>query len=117
MSDDEFNSDWSKPYMFKPLCLTEIAYPESDSDTDDEEPGDNPRPRSGHRVVCIGNNIYSFGGYDPQNSGGPTLFGELWRFDLVQYRWSRLLGPEDPGMPEELASMAICTSGNYILVG
>lgn len=116
MSED---NDPNKPFALKPLLLTEIAFPEdSDSDEDDIYLNtEQPYPRSGHRIVCIGNHsIYSFGGYNPEIEDDRTLFGELWRFDLLSYRWTQELGPKDAGMPNELASMTMCASGNYILV-
>lgn len=110
--------DPREPYLLKPISLTEILSPDQDDDDMDEDDADQPYPRSGHRIVCIGNHsIYSFGGYNPEIGGGRTLLcRELWKFDLVNYRWTRLLGPEDPSIPDELASMAMCASGNYILV-
>lgn len=115
---DDMAVDPNDPYMLKPLFLTELAFAESDDSDDEEEDPQQPHPRSGHRIVCIGNHsVYAFGGYNPQmRDGQRTLFGEMWRFDLTNYRWTQVLGPNDPGMPEELASMSMCASGNYILV-
>lgn len=116
--DNDVLVDPNKPYTLKPLFLTEIAFPEDSEDEDEIYlNSEQPYPRSGHRIVCIGNHsIYSFGGYNPEIGEDRTLFGELWRFDLLSYRWTQVLGPEDAGMPNELASMTMCVSGNYILV-
>lgn len=116
--DNDVLVDPNKPYTLKPLFLTEIAFPEDSEDEDEIYlNSEQPYPRSGHRIVCIGNHsIYSFGGYNPEIGEERTLFGELWRFDLLSYRWTQVLGPEDAGMPNELASMTMCVSGNYILV-
>lgn len=118
MTDDvDVAIDLNDPYLLKPLFLTELAFADSDSDEDqDDTDPQQPQPRSGHRIVCIGNHsVYAFGGYNPV-ADGRMLFGELWRFDLNSYRWHQVLGPDHPGMPQELASMAMCASGNYILV-
>lgn len=119
MADDLDSAiDLSDPYMLKPLFLTELAFAESeDSSESEEDDPHQPFPRSGHRIVCIDNNVYAFGGYNPDIRNGQTpLFGELWKFDLNSYRWTQVLGPSDPGMPEELASPSMCVSGKYILV-
>lgn len=121
MADDlDSPVDLSNPYMLKPLFLTELAFADhcDDSDSDEEEDPQQPYPRSGHRIVSIDNSIYAFGGYNPEMRVGQSqLFAELWRFDLSSYRWTQVLGPDDPGMPQELASTAMCVSGKYILVG
>ncbi len=58
-----------------------------------------PMPRSGHKMVCSGSRLYSFGGYnpdvlisdsemadDPFWSESWPLFKELWRFCTLS-RW------------------------------
>lgn len=117
-NDLDMAVDLNDPYMLKPLFLTELAFAESDSEEEDEEDPQQPFPRSGHRIVCIGNHsVYAFGGYNPDMPNGQSrLFGEMWQFDLNNYRWTQVLGPNDPGMPPELASMSMCASGKFILV-
>ena len=116
--DFDMAVDLNDPYMLKPLFLTELAFVPDDDDESDEDDPQQPYPRSGHRIVCIGNHsLYAFGGYNPEmRNGQSTLFCELWRFDLTNYRWTQVLGPNDPGMPQELASMSMVASGQYILV-
>lgn len=120
MTDDvQRTVDLNDPYVLKPLFLTELAFAESDEDDADEDSQQQqPFPRSGHRIVCIGSHsLYAFGGYNPVTRRGQSnLFGEMWRFDLTNYRWTQVLGPNCPNMPQELASMSMCASGNYILV-
>ncbi|KAM3963037.1 scruin like at the midline [Aphomia sociella] len=105
-------------YVFEPFKVTEVKYRSSFLS--------NPRPRSGHRIVCDDTNIYCFGGYNPVlpiaclDIENPTwtpsvpLFKELWSFSLATRKWKKhdLL----ESMPEELASNAMCMHGKYIMI-
>ncbi|KAK3880199.1 hypothetical protein Pcinc_007664 [Petrolisthes cinctipes] len=83
-----------------------------------------PMPRSGHRIVCHGLSFYSFGGYNPKI--GPNeylddtwlmtnpLFQELWQFNTVSQKWTRVEGAGR--MPEELASHSAVQLGHNMLV-
>lgn len=86
-----------------------------------------PRGRSGHRVVCDSENLYSFGGYnpgipddDPEMSIDPNwtaskpLFKEIWKFNFVTRRWKRL--PTHRDMPNEVASSAVILKERTLIV-
>lgn len=84
--------------------------------------GDFPKQRSGHRLVCIGNNLYLFGGFNPNNTVGDVLnclFRELWKFDLITHQWTLLLrgdGENSNPMPVELASHAMIRHGDRLII-
>lgn len=104
-------------YTFKPFVFTKP-----------EVKGiEQPKARSGHRIACDHRNLYSYGGFNPcvsdtdpdmrddqMWSASKPLFKELWRFNFVSKRWSRLPGQEN--MPNELASNAVILCGNTLMV-
>jgi hypothetical protein len=51
--------------------------------------GPTPDPRYGHSQVTVGGDIYVFGGLKKEN-GSHNLFGDLWRYDPDQRRWTLL---------------------------
>lgn len=65
----------------------------------------NPRARSGHRIVCKNTSMYAIGGYNPilpdDDEYAQTLFREVWRFDFMSRTWKKL---EVEALPGELAS-------------
>lgn len=76
-----------------------------------------PRPRSGHRIVVDGANVYAFGGYNPDNEGDDPsnfLFKELWQFNAYTHRWTNLSMSGE--IPSELASHAALLLQDKILV-
>ncbi|XP_022200696.2 kelch domain-containing protein 10 [Nilaparvata lugens] len=86
--------------------------------------GCTPKPRSGHRIVCDEDNLYSYGGYNPkitvQNMGSDSdwqisrpLFKELWRLNLVTHEWEKL---KCKNIPNVLASNAVALSGKILMV-
>ncbi|VVC92686.1 kelch domain-containing protein 10 homolog [Leptidea sinapis] len=105
-----------REYIFEPFKVNEVKCrgPEC------------PRPRSGHRIACDDTNIYCFGGYNPSlppsqlQRHNPTwtparpLFRELWSFNLASKRWKHHKVTEN--MPEELASIAMCMNGRYLMI-
>ncbi|GIY73673.1 kelch domain-containing protein 10 [Caerostris darwini] len=76
-----------------------------------------PEPRSGHRIVVLDGNVYTFGGYTPIAEGGSVnhlLFKQLWRYNVAARCWKLL---ESTGeIPEELASHSAALLGSYMLV-
>ncbi|CAN8002063.1 unnamed protein product [Ixodes hexagonus] len=76
-----------------------------------------PKPRSGHRIVADGNNVYAFGGYNPDNEGADPssfLFRELWQFNTYNQRWTNLKMSGE--LPTELASHAALLHCDKMLV-
>ena len=53
-----------------------------------------PAVRSGHTAIEICNTLYIFGGY--HTVGQPTCLGDLWKLDLVTFRWRRVNVPWEP---------------------
>ncbi|XP_064486479.1 kelch domain-containing protein 10-like [Ornithodoros turicata] len=94
-------------FCFRPFTIN-ILQPKSDSV---------PKPRSGHRIVASGGNVYAFGGYNPENEGDDPnsfLFKELWHFNTDSKRWTNLDMTGD--IPSELASHAALLRGDTLLV-
>ncbi|VDO03219.1 unnamed protein product [Rodentolepis nana] len=50
---------------------------------------DIPAGRSGHRIVCIDDEIYVIGGY-VQLPTRLEVFGEIWAYNILAQRWRRL---------------------------
>nr|CDS28115.1 kelch domain containing protein 10 [Hymenolepis microstoma] len=50
---------------------------------------DVPAGRSGHRIVCIDDEIFVIGGY-VQLPTGLEVFGEIWAYNILAQRWRRL---------------------------
>ncbi|CAL1285269.1 unnamed protein product [Larinioides sclopetarius] len=77
---------------------------------------DCPKPRSGHRIVAVGGNVYSLGGYTPfieENTLSHVLFKELWRYNCASKTWKLL---ETTGkMPERLASHCAVVVDNHMV--
>ncbi|XP_063238402.1 kelch domain-containing protein 10 [Bacillus rossius redtenbacheri] len=87
-----------------------------------------PMPRSGHRLVCDGSDLYLFGGFcprlspqhasqmdaDPVWAESRPLFKELWRFNMAAREWRRL--PCEASLPRELASSAACMRGGVVFL-
>lgn len=98
-------------YSFKPFTVTRCKY-----NLSDESKTHLPKPRSGHRIVCDEGNLYSFGGYNPENENGVpvhALFKEIWKFNFASQTW-RCICPDD--MPDELASNAVLLRGCTMLI-
>lgn len=55
----------------------------------DVEAGENPLPRSGHRLMADDGNIYAIGGYI-QFPDRLVVKGEIWRYNIVSNRWDML---------------------------
>ncbi|XP_033648079.1 kelch domain-containing protein 10-like isoform X2 [Asterias rubens] len=84
-----------------------------------------PCARSGHAAVADDNNLYIFGGYNPdletlQDYFGRNeemlfpLFQEIWRYNFDTNMWSRL---QTRGrMPMQLASMSMVLCSNHIMI-
>ncbi|VDK36927.1 unnamed protein product [Taenia asiatica] len=69
--------------------------------------------RSGHRIVCIADDIYVIGGY-VQLPTGLEVLGEVWVYNLLAERWRRL---NLPNCPFRLAlSACALVIGNRILI-
>ncbi|KAF2356629.1 Galactose oxidase/kelch beta-propeller [Trinorchestia longiramus] len=57
-----------------------------------------PLPRSGHRMVCVDQKLYIFGGYNPNIEAHcdpywqltKPLFAELWHFNTTTGTWGRM---------------------------
>ncbi|XP_015909567.2 kelch domain-containing protein 10 [Parasteatoda tepidariorum] len=76
-----------------------------------------PSPRSGHRIVVTGGNVYSFGGYNPisvDDAVEHILFKELWVFNIVSKTWKHL--KTSGNAPEELASHCAAFIDNHLLI-
>ncbi|XP_022107260.1 kelch domain-containing protein 10-like [Acanthaster planci] len=84
-----------------------------------------PCARSGHAAVADSNNLYIFGGYNPdletlQDYFGPDeemlfpLFQEVWRYNFDTNMWRRL--NTRGHIPMQLASMSMVLFSSYILV-
>lgn len=106
-----------KAYAFKPLTFKKH-----------EAQGlHKPKARSGHRIACDENHLYSYGGFNPRI---PTedpemvddlvwleskpLFKEIWKFNLLTQKWKRLPGQSE--LPKELASNAVVLRGSKLMV-
>ncbi|GFY42270.1 kelch domain-containing protein 10 [Trichonephila inaurata madagascariensis] len=78
---------------------------------------DLPKPRSGHRIVATGSDVYTFGGYTPVRFGpvlNHVIFKELWKYNIASRTWKLL---ETSGkMPETLASHCAALVGNNMVV-
>ncbi|KAG8177333.1 hypothetical protein JTE90_018356 [Oedothorax gibbosus] len=78
---------------------------------------DCPKPRSGHRIIVKGGNVYAFGGYTPMTSDTEVahiLFKELWKYNCASKTWQLL---ETTGkMPEQLASHCAVLVDNKMIV-
>ncbi|VDM15989.1 unnamed protein product [Hydatigera taeniaeformis] len=75
--------------------------------------GDVVSGRSGHRIVCIADDIYVIGGY-VQLPTGLEVVGEVWVYNLLAERWRRL---NLPNCPFRLAlSACALVVGNRILI-
>lgn len=117
------DTDDNKPYTFRPFELTKVDY-KCYKGLFDKGINSYPKPRSGHRIVFNGSDIYCFGGFNPVTStvrrrgtDATILFRELWRFDTFTLKWHLLFGPRDSSdMPLELASNAMCIKENMIVV-
>ncbi|KAK9497400.1 hypothetical protein O3M35_004727 [Rhynocoris fuscipes] len=85
-----------------------------------------PKARSGHRIVCNKNNIYSYGGYNPdlmttvsdfnldENwAESKPLFREVWKFNMARSEWSKVRASN---IPYVLASNAVVLQGNVLMV-
>ncbi|XP_043282304.1 kelch domain-containing protein 10 homolog [Venturia canescens] len=105
-------------YEFQPLVLREHK----------SHSQERPRGRSGHRIVCDGKYLYSFGGFNPcipdndpdlrhdQNwLENRPLFRELWKFNYSTERWKRLL-PSNNSMPTTVASSAMLLKDRTLVV-
>lgn len=107
-------------YSFKPFVYEVQMF----------EEGETPYPRSGHRIVCDDDNLYSYGGYNPvrglfdQNGEGNNdsndvdedmlaLFPDLWKFNFANMKWKRLPVRD---IPFALASNAVILSGKILMV-
>ncbi|XP_038054310.1 kelch domain-containing protein 10-like isoform X2 [Patiria miniata] len=85
-----------------------------------------PCARSGHAAVADGNNLYIFGGYNPdletlQDYFGRNeelllfpLFQEIWRYNFDTSMWKRM--PTRGRMPMQLASMSMLLFSDHILI-
>ncbi|XP_078488171.1 kelch domain-containing protein 10 [Ciona intestinalis] len=78
-----------------------------------------PVARSGHRCVADDNNLWVFGGYNPDIriiNGQPSdgLLREMWKFNLTTKVWKQL--PSHENMPAEVASHAVFRHGKHMLV-
>lgn len=52
-------------------------------------PREIPAGRSGHRIVCINDEIFVIGGY-VQLPTGLEVVGEIWAYNILANRWRRL---------------------------
>jgi N-acetylneuraminic acid mutarotase len=77
--------------------------------------GSPPSPRSGHRMVSVGSNLYVFGGFtNPDNSN------EFFRFSATEKKWEKLdaqrvSGP--PPSPRSAHGMVSVGSDLYVFNG
>ncbi|CAG7822338.1 unnamed protein product [Allacma fusca] len=106
-------------YSFRPFVFKELSPVYSDGINKGKE----PKPRSGHRIVCDEGNFYSFGGYleitvpfnNFENAQGiQHLFEELWKFNVSTQHWEYL--PTEGETPKELASHSAVMHGDYMVV-
>ncbi|CAB0001160.1 unnamed protein product [Nesidiocoris tenuis] len=105
-------------YAFRPFVF-EKYYPAKSGN------GGKPKPRSGHRAVCNDQNLYSYGGYNPNiktSAFAPVdvhwleskpLFRELWKFNFASKTWTKL---EAANVPLVLASNAVLLEGRVLFV-
>ena len=96
-----------------------------------------PIGRSGHRIIASDNHIYAVGGYnpflgsnlrdprlplDPNNPenrnlgerGHPSLFKEVWKFNLSTYTWSLI--DDFQSVPPTIASHAVAALGRWLFM-
>lgn len=108
-------------YNFRPFELTEVDY-KSYRGLYGEGIHTYPKPRSGHRIVCNDNDLFCFGGFNPDLRIGPprgrraNLFQELWKYDMLTRKWCVVLNSKTENMPDELASSAIALKDNILIV-
>ncbi|CAH1404654.1 unnamed protein product [Nezara viridula] len=82
-----------------------------------------PHARSGHRVACDDDNLYVYGGYNPnivdpeaegaQNGNEGCLFREVLKFNFASMMWKKL---NIKDIPYNLASVALIMSGKVLMV-
>jgi len=114
--EEESVQKCGKMYVFKPFVF-EKCFPREQTYS---SPRASPKPRSGHRIVCDENNLYSFGGYNPSGSPNeddawpPKLFRELWKYNFASKKWTNV--PIQMSLPTELASNAVVLSGGLLMV-
>lgn len=74
--------------------------------------GNEPAPRSGHRIFLDDEFLYVIGGFDrTADEQGGKIYGEVWRYNLLTQEWTEmdLLGD----FPTALASFALVQSYPY----
>ena len=82
MKEQAMNDLWS----FKDGVWTEIIPSSTSSSSNDSAPpADVPCPRSFHRMICLDNQLYVFGG-----CGAAGRLADLHKFDLATYTWEAL---------------------------
>ncbi|KAJ1358952.1 hypothetical protein KIN20_017537 [Parelaphostrongylus tenuis] len=74
--------------------------------------GNQPAPRSGHRIFTDDQFLYVIGGFDRTvNRPDGKIYREVWRYSLFTHEWSRMDVQGD--FPSALASFALSQSSPY----
>ncbi|CAH1723685.1 kelch domain-containing protein 10 homolog isoform X2 [Aphis gossypii] len=98
-------------YKFKPFQFTTLKK--------NSDPQLHPLARSGHRVVCNSAYLFSYGGFNPQNSDNllrtrvSSAMRELWKYSFDLAEWKII---KCQNVPQELASSSVSLSGNIIII-
>jgi hypothetical protein len=72
--------------------------------------GKGPAPRFGHNAVVIGSQLLLFGG----QGGRGVFFNDLWEFDVLRERWTRLAG-EGPAPSPRYASAGTAVGTEFTI--
>lgn len=80
-----------------------------------------PPARSGHRVACDNDNLYVFGGYNPEfkpsdpevHGGNEFVFREVLRFNFASMTWKEL---NIKNVPKSVTSITLILSGKVMMI-
>ncbi|CAN3365052.1 hypothetical protein DICA1_F30438 [Diutina catenulata] len=78
-----------------------------------------PSSRSGHRMACWKNYIMMYGGFRDLGSGNTTYLNDLWLFDVLEYKWTKVEFPPTMSLPDPRSghSLLPCAEGAIIFGG
>ena len=74
-----------------------------------------PTPRSGHRLVTVGNYVVMFGGYTYKPRVGGELKKEIWCYHTPTSSW-KLIDTDFNNFPSSAASCAVVSFGSKLIV-